>query len=1663
MLIEEPPTPSAADDAATPEPTEPDAHAPVHVLALSGRSPEALVELARRYGAWLGTHPDVDLADVCRTAGTGRSHFEHRAALVVDSIERARQGLDDLAENRTRPGVVRGEHTHHPTTAWLFTGQGSQYPGMARELFDAEPVFAETVKRCADAVDGILPHPLLDVMFATDRELGDRLRHTSFAQPALFAVEMGLARLWQSWGIEPDVVLGHSVGQYAAACVAGVFSLEDGARLIAERGRLFGSLPDGGRMVAVFSDAKHVETIAGEFPRVSVGAYNGPNTVLSGPAEDLERAVAKFEDEGIRCTWLQTSHAFHSELLDPVLDEFESFAAQLQFNAPTLPLVCNRTGAVLTAQNPIDAQYWRRHSRQPVQFAESVRTVAALGCSVLMEIGPQPVLTGAAVQVWPEHLPAPRAIVSLRKGIDDRRQIADALAAAYVGGHRPDFAALHRRSGRKLELPTYPFQRRRFWPKSAAITVDGPAGSGILGSGKDLASGDSIYTSRLSVRSQPWLSDHVIYGTVVVPGATYAAMALAAVGTPAHARDVFFYEPIILPEKASREVQLTLHPVHDGEWKFQVHSRPYGERGAEWSLNAEGTVVSGAADDGDEPAAEDAAPIDEAIERMNRMRPQELFETFADLELAWGPTWSGSLKSLWLGDGEAVGDILVGEELAEQLGSEPMHPVLMDLCTGVAFPAFPALLAAEQGVNDLFLPLRYGQVTLKEKMPRRFYCRARWHESALDSETQVFDLDYLDRDGRHLGGIREFTVKRAPREALLRGLGGDATRLLYTLGWHEVSPPQADETGTPGGTWLIAGFDELAANVPGCIPFDASSVSERLGQVLAQATERGVPFSGVVWRAAGPAAAESSAEAAARLEAEIANLLDAVHTVQGGLKLPNGLWIVTERAVATESGEPVDPVQASLWGFGRTTINEEPALRARLVDCDGSPEAVRALTDLLATPVEEPELAVRQGKLLASRLLPWARSGNLTVPRGGDYALAPTERGAIDNLRITEKDVPPPDEGYVQVRVEAAGLNFRDVLNVLGLYPGDPGPIGGDFAGVVTQLGEGVTGVEAGQRVYGSMQGAFSSRFNVPAQFLAPIPDGVSAVEAATIPAAALTVRLAFDWAQLKPGDKVLIHAASGGVGLAAIQMAQQCGAEVFATASTFKRATLRTLGVKYVYDSRTTEFADQILADTGGAGVDVVLNSLTSEGFIEATLKATAQNGRFAEIAKRDIWSPEQMSQARPDIAYEIVALDTVMFTEPDRIRDLLTEVSEGLAGGTWKPLPAEIYPLTEARTAFRRMQQARHIGKIVVQIPNPLQPRPDRSYLITGGLGAIGLHTASYLAQRGAGDIVLTSRRAADADTQQVIDEITDRYKTRIHVFTADVGEESEVAELLERIRAELPPLAGIAHLAGVLDDALLGQQDLERFRTTLSPKAFGALHLDRLTNDDELDFFIVSSSVSSLFGSPGQSNYATANALLDGLVARRRAQGLPATGVNFGPWAQGGMASSEAATANISAQGLIPLEPSAALSALSEVVANGTGQATVLKANWQRAAKVLGSSRPPILDLVLPSAVGEVTGDSELLKKLMDIPVPQRAGFVTEFLQREVQNFLRLAQPPAATSRFLDLGTDSLMAIELRNRLHSQFGGKFTINATAVFDYPTIGGLAEYLVGQLPDAEN
>ena len=506
VVVEEAPPTDAVEPAAE------SGRGAYRLLPLSARTPEALAALAVRYRDWMDANPDATLADVCATAGAARSHFEHRAALVVDSRARARRLLGALHEDRPAPGLTRGSFGNRPKTAWLFPGQGSQFPGMARTLFQSEPVFRETIERCADVLDGVLPRSLLEVMFDTGPDAEEALRNTTFAQPALFAVEMALARLWQSWGIQPDVVMGHSVGQYAAACVAGVFDLDDGARLIAERGRLFGTLPAGGRMIAVFADADKVEQCAAEYPRLSVAAYNGTSTVLSGPGEDTERAAAALSDAGIRCEWLQTSHAFHSALLDPVLDEFESYAGNVEYSPPQLAFVCNRTGEVLTRHSLLDARYWRRHARQPVRFADSVATLADLGCAVLMDLGPQPILAAAAMRAWPDAAPPPQTIASLRRGTDDRRCLTEALAAAYASGLRLDFVGRCPRPNRPVDLPTYPFQHRTYWfPAYTAPDLNSRARAGASWSGDSGAnppmSSEAAEASPVVAGATDWLLD----------------------------------------------------------------------------------------------------------------------------------------------------------------------------------------------------------------------------------------------------------------------------------------------------------------------------------------------------------------------------------------------------------------------------------------------------------------------------------------------------------------------------------------------------------------------------------------------------------------------------------------------------------------------------------------------------------------------------------------------------------------------------------------------------------------------------------------------------------------------------------------------------------------------------------------------------------------------------------------------------------------------------------------------------------------------------------------------------------------------------------------------------------------------------------------------------
>ena len=780
-----------------------------------------------------------------------------------------------------------------------------------------------------------------------------------------------------------------------------------------------------------------------------------------------------------------------------------------------------------------------------------------------------------------------------------------------------------------------------------------------------------------------------------------------------------------------------------------------------------------------------------------------------------------------------------------------------------------------------------------------------------------------------------------------------------------------------------------------------------------------------------------------------------------------GVWLVTRGAqsLGRERGGVLSG--AALWGLGRTVGLEAPGLGARLVDLDPGTEAdIGALVDELLSPDRETQVAHRGGVRHGARLVRGAASGGLSVPGDGPWRLVPDRGGLLEGLRAEAVSGVVLGAGEVRVAVDAAGLNFHDVLIAMQVVDAQS-PLGGELSGRVVETGPGVARVSVGERVVGLAGGAFGTHVVTREELLWPVPAGMGASAAATVPVVYVTVALAFELAGVKAGERVLVHAAAGGVGHAAIALARRLGAEVVATASEAKRAHVRSLGVTHVFDSRTTGFARGVLEATGGAGVDVVLNSLTGAGFVEASLECLREGGRFVELGKRDIWSEEAMRGVRPDVGYRVLAVDEWLEDAEGRVRvgAAFGEVMAGLSGGELAALPFDAWPLVEAGGAMRWMGSGRHVGKVVLRAPGVVggRLRGEGTYLVTGGLGGIGREVAEWLAERGAGAIVLNGRRPPAPEVEAALEALRAR-GVRVEVEIADVSDGEAVEAMLGRIAERLPPLAGVIHSVGVLSDAALANQDWGRFERVLGPKMVGAWHLHRATRDLELDLFVLFTSVAGVLGNAGQANHAAANAFLDRLAQHRRALGLAGQAVAWGAWSGTGEAEEQRGRIEerMRAAGQGWLTPVQGLQALDRVVERDAAAAVVTAVEWS----VLGgrlTSIPAFLEEVVSSEgaasrEAEAAGGDGLVSRLRRVVEAEREAVLVEFVQDELQEVLRLAERPSSTVGFFDLGMDSLMAVELRNRLSRALTGVCTVSGTAVFDHPDAQRLGRHLAGEL-----
>ncbi|MFJ5228236.1 SDR family NAD(P)-dependent oxidoreductase, partial [Streptomyces sp. NPDC088400] len=1405
---------------------------------LSGRGDAGLRGQAAQLAEFVRGREDVDAAGMA-AALAGRAVLENRAVVVGSGVADVVAGLDALAEGVSAEGLVTGSPVGGKT-AVLFTGQGSQFAGMGAQLYERFEVFAAVVDEVCAVADELLPEPLRPVLFGEGRR-GDLLGETVFAQVGLVALEVGLWRVLAESGVRADVLVGHSVGEISAAVAAGVLSLGDAVRLACVRGRLMQGIAGDGVMASVAAPAGETAERVGGVAGVWVAAVNAPESVvLAGEPDAVRDVVEQLESDGVRTRWLPVDHAFHTPLMDPMLEEFAAALADVEFAAPQIPIVSTVTGELAGADFG-SAAYWVEHARQPVRFADAVHTARELGARIWAEVGPQPALSAAMEERAGEVVAS-----FLRRDRDQATSLLTGLARLHVHGVGVDWAHWVPRTRQPVEVPTYAFQRRRYWVAGALGTAGGSltgagltvAGHRLLGAQVSLAGGGVVLSGRLSVAAQPWLADHAVSGVVVLPGTAFVDLVAHAglqVGC-ARVEELTLQAPLVL---AGDGPGVTLQIVVDeldehGQRAVSVSSRPDVADG-EWTRHGAGVLAETA----DVPETVWAwPPAGEPVPA------EDVYARLADAGFDYGPVFQG-LKQVWQ-DGE---DVYAEVALPDDPSGFALHPALLDAALHA--------LAVAPGTGEGGLPFAFTGVTVHRTGARILHARLRRGGDGVTVEA-------VDPTGRPVVTVESLTFRPVNQESLT-GSPASAARLLR-MRWAPVPGLTTDGMKDPVPEWVLVG-NGAGDHV------DLASLNEALESGAASPSLVVLSCSGTP----GGTGDGNEAEGAARAEAILVRLLAEVQAFLASPHLTDArLLVLTRGAVTTEAPvSPVDPAMSAIWGMIRSAQTENPD---RFVLLDLDPQDAREEDDTLrALPLPAvlagglDQLAVRGGEVIAPALGELDETDRLRLPEHGPWRLSTGPGGTLTELTT----IPHPQAvaslapGTVRLSMRATGLNFRDVLIALGMYPGEA-TLGSEGAGVVTEVGPDVTGLAVGDRVMGLIPESFGDVVVADARTVAPIPPEWSFAEAASVPVAFLTayyslVRLA----GLRAGERVLIHAGAGGVGMAAVQLARHLGAEVFATAHPSKWGVLRGLGLAedHIASSRDLGFRGAFLGVTGGGGVDVVLNSLAGE-FVDASLELLPGGGRFIEMGKTDV---REAASLPSGVRYRTFDLSE---PEPAQIGDMLSALLALFAAGRLTLLPMTAWDIRQAPVAFRHLSQARHIGKNILTLPVPMDR--EGTVLVTGGTGVLGGLVAEWLVSVcGVRHLVLVGRRGLAGSVVEQVGRLTG-LGARVRVVGADVSSRAGVEEALSAVDGG-HPLTGVVHAAGVVDDGVVGSLSPERVGAVMGGKAGGAWWLHCLTRELDVSFFLTFSSLAGVVGSPGQANYAAANGFLDGLVQERRARGL------------------------------------------------------------------------------------------------------------------------------------------------------------------------------------------
>ncbi|MDN0195766.1 type I polyketide synthase [Streptomyces sp. S.PNR 29] len=948
VILEQPPETAPAEDRTGP--ATPSAALPVTPWVISGRSEAALRAQAARLRDRLVGRPDLGALDVAWSLAGTRAVLEHRAVVVGREREELLAGLEALAEGASAPGLVRGV-AGDGGAALLFTGQGAQRAGMGRELYEAFPAFAAAFDEVCGQLDVLLERPLKEVVFGGDDAV---LQRTEWAQPALFALEVALFELVASWGVRADVLVGHSIGELAAAYAAGVWSLEDACRVVAARGRLMQALPSGGAMVAVqVAEDQLVELPEG----VSVAAVNGPRSlVLSGDEEPVLELAAKLAAEGRRTKRLTVSHAFHSARMEPMLAEFEQVLATVEFRTPRIPIVSNLAGEVAGAELTTPG-YWVRQVREAVRFADCVTTALGRGVDTFLELGPSGPLTAMVEEVLDHAGTQAVCVPVLHPERPDAECLSLALGRIHAAGASVDWSALFAGTGaRTVELPTYAFQHKRYWLDSLATGSGDPVtlgltatGHPLLGAGVPLPESDGfLFTGRLSLATQPWIAHHALLGTALLPGTAFVELALHAGGQVGCERieELTLEAPLILGEQGGRAIQVVVGGLDEtGRRSITVHSRSDDEGDDQpWLRNATGVLSE---HKGAEPEAEPAAwPPAGATE----IAVDDFYPSMAEAGFTYGPVFQG-LRALWTREGELFAEIRLPEEAGDGDDGFGVHPALLDAALQ---PLALGVLGRTADREPIKGGMPFAWTGVRLHATHATVARVHLAPTGRGSEVSVVVTDDA--------GLPIATVDAlAMRDPALEQFAGSAPRqdALFHLQWTAL-PLGAQEVS---GEWAMLGFDPLEIR-PRLVEAGLTGTPYLDPQSLTDSLEAGVPAPAVV---AMCCFGGDQGGIVAATHDVVRRVLEVLHHWLADARLTGSrLVLLTRGAVAaTDADRTGDPAAAAVWGLVRAAQSEHPD-RIVLIDLDDDADTYRALPKALATG--EPQLALRSGTASVPRL-----------------------------------------------------------------------------------------------------------------------------------------------------------------------------------------------------------------------------------------------------------------------------------------------------------------------------------------------------------------------------------------------------------------------------------------------------------------------------------------------------------------------------------------------------------------------------------------------------------------------------------------------------------------------------------------------------------------------